>query len=76
MRAHKTTGKDAVVVTTFSEIVMEIKAVSESRQKGWNPCRENNGGCSHLCLFGGENYTCACPDVPDDRICYAGNRFF
>lgn len=31
---------------------------------GINPCGENNGGCSHLCLIapGGKNYTCACPD--------------
>ena len=31
---------------------------------GDNPCGDNNGGCSHLCLIapGGSSYTCACPD--------------
>ncbi|CAK8674679.1 unnamed protein product [Clavelina lepadiformis] len=29
-----------------------------------NPCGENNGGCSHLCLMmpGGDNAECQCPD--------------
>ena len=32
-----------------------------------NPCANNNGGCSHLCLIGPNNFngvkrTCACPD--------------
>ncbi|XP_071822844.1 low-density lipoprotein receptor-related protein 2-like isoform X2 [Apostichopus japonicus] len=29
-----------------------------------NPCGDNNGGCSHLCLIGlnGNSSTCACPD--------------
>lgn len=72
MRAQKTTGKNVTAIKTDLEVVMEIKAVSAERQKGWNPCREKNGGCSHLCLFNGDNYTCACPDEPDDRICFTG----
>lgn len=35
----------------------------------WNQCAVGNGGCSHLCLFTGTSYICACPDVPDDREC-------
>ena len=30
-----------------------------------NPCEENNGGCSHLCLLSAidpRGYSCACPD--------------
>lgn len=69
MRAQKTTGKNITAIKTDLDVVMEIKAVSADKQKGWNPCRENNGGCSHLCLFNGANYTCACPDVPDERKC-------
>lgn len=43
-----------------------------------NPCGQNNGGCSHLCLISKNNpvnYTCACPDTfqlgPDSRTCLA-----
>lgn len=74
MRAHKTTGKNVTAIKTDLEVVMEIKAVSAERQKGWNPCKENNGECTHLCLFSGENYTCACPDVPDQKPCMIGKR--
>lgn len=48
---------------------MEIKAVSAERQLGWNPCAVDNGGCTHLCLYRQDSYTCACPDVPDKRKC-------
>ncbi|WAR10107.1 LRP2-like protein, partial [Mya arenaria] len=50
-----------------------IGIISRSRSK--NPCGENNGGCSHLCLIaeGGQNYTCACPNdfvlENDTRTC-------
>ena len=46
-----------------------------------NPCKFNNGGCSHLCLIGvgdngvGTKATCACPDdflvAPDGKSCIA-----
>ena len=42
-----------------------------------NPCGDDNGGCSHLCLIapGGQTYTCACPDnfelAGDDLSCLA-----
>lgn len=52
--------------------VMEIKAVSASKQTGWNPCAVNNGGCTHLCLFKQTNYTCECPDIPDNTSCKKG----
>ena len=32
---------------------------------GSNPCAEDNGGCSHLCLLSAvavDGYTCTCPD--------------
>ena len=41
-----------------------------------NPCAENNGNCSHLCLLSSavsEGYTCACPDglvnSEDQNVC-------
>lgn len=42
-----------------------------------NPCGDNNGGCSHLCLIqaGGTNFTCSCPDqfilLEDGKSCEA-----
>lgn len=38
-----------------------------------NPCGNNNGGCSHMCLIapGGQTFTCACPDsfkLDRDRV--------
>ena len=35
---------------------------------GQNPCAENNGGCSHLCLLSAvaaDGFTCNCPDDLD-----------
>lgn len=49
---------------------LDIRTASRSRQPPmWNQCAVGNGGCSHLCLFTGSSYICACPDVPDDREC-------
>ncbi|KAJ2950742.1 hypothetical protein O0L34_g9004 [Tuta absoluta] len=69
MRADKRTGKNVTAIRTDLEMVMEIKAVSAYKQNGWNPCKEDNGGCSHLCFFRGTHYVCACPDVADSRPC-------
>jgi low-density lipoprotein receptor-related protein 4 len=43
---------------------LEIRSVNADRQpKYFNPCSENNGGCSHLCLYlGGTRYVCDCPN--------------
>ncbi|VVD03450.1 unnamed protein product, partial [Leptidea sinapis] len=69
IRADKSTGKNVTSVSANFEMAMEIKTVSHERQHGWNPCLENNGGCSHLCFFRGHDYVCACPDSPDDKVC-------
>ncbi|XP_055910482.1 low-density lipoprotein receptor-related protein 4 [Eupeodes corollae] len=55
---------------------MDIRAVSARRQPDeWNQCSTDNGGCSHLCLFRGHDYICACPDVPDKRTCKLAPAF-
>ena len=42
-----------------------------------NPCGDNNGGCSHLCLiaYGGKGFVCQCPQyfllAPDNKTCIA-----
>lgn len=50
---------------------LEIRSVSAQRQPYmYNPCKHENGGCTHLCLFRGEkSYVCACPDKSDGREC-------
>ncbi|XP_045489131.1 low-density lipoprotein receptor-related protein 4 isoform X2 [Pieris rapae] len=65
MRAEKNTGKNVTAVSSNFEMAMEIKAVSHQRQHGWNPCMEDNGGCTHFCFFRGHDYICACPDHSD-----------
>ncbi|XP_013175419.1 PREDICTED: low-density lipoprotein receptor-related protein 4 isoform X2 [Papilio xuthus] len=71
MRVDKKTGKNVTAVSAELDTLMEIKAVSAEKQRGWNPCRDDNGGCSHLCLFRGPDYVCDCPNVPDERPCTA-----
>lgn len=52
---------------------LDIRAVSQSRQPiQWSPCIEENGGCSHLCLYRYTSYVCECPDKPDTRSCQTG----
>ncbi|XP_028028555.1 low-density lipoprotein receptor-related protein 4-like [Bombyx mandarina] len=75
IRADKRTGKNITLIRTNLEMAMEIKAVSADRQHGWNPCKESNGGCSHLCLFRGHEYICACPDDPDHVECSTVPKF-
>ncbi|KAK3521954.1 hypothetical protein QTP70_020467, partial [Hemibagrus guttatus] len=40
--------------------IIALKAYSANSQKGTNPCAENNGGCSHLCLAYPGGRTCRC----------------
>ncbi|XP_022224795.1 low-density lipoprotein receptor-related protein 4 isoform X1 [Drosophila obscura] len=51
---------------------LDIRAVSLHRQgKSWNHCAQENGGCSHLCLYRAVDYVCACPDRsdPNEPVC-------
>lgn len=55
---------------------LDIRAVSIKRQpEEWNQCAQENGGCTHLCLYRGADYVCACPDQPDDRECKTTPKF-
>ena len=42
-------------------------------------CRNNNGGCSHLCLLEPKSYKCACPNgvalQKDGMTCNEGEHF-
>uniref|UniRef100_A0A914CDN1 EGF-like domain-containing protein n=1 Tax=Acrobeloides nanus TaxID=290746 RepID=A0A914CDN1_9BILA len=77
-RANKWNGTGITLVENTSNQPFDLKIVHSSRQpKAFrNPCRDNNGDCSHLCLI--ESATerrCACPHMmilekrgpPNDR---------
>lgn len=72
VRADKSSGTKTSVIKANLDGAMGIRVVSESRQKGWNPCLVNNGGCTHLCLFRQTDYICQCPDEPNGRVCKLG----
>lgn len=46
---------------------------------GTNPCAEDNGGCSHLCLYRPQGPRCACPIglelISDMRTCIVPEAF-
>lgn len=55
---------------------LEIRSVSAERQPDeWNPCAQENGGCSHLCFFKESSYVCGCPNIPDSRFCKSEPSF-
>lgn len=59
-RVHKITGNDRKLIADLPD-VMGLKAVHLGEYNGSNPCRYNNGNCTHLCLNRpGNNYVCAC----------------
>ncbi|XP_055385944.1 low-density lipoprotein receptor-related protein 4 isoform X2 [Condylostylus longicornis] len=56
---------------------LDVRAISKRRQPyTWNQCANNNGGCSHICLYKGSDYVCACPDIADKRLCSTAPKFF
>uniref|UniRef100_A0A1B6BXD2 EGF-like domain-containing protein n=1 Tax=Clastoptera arizonana TaxID=38151 RepID=A0A1B6BXD2_9HEMI len=60
-RADKLTGNNREVILDQLPNLMGIKAVGTGLGGGWNPCKDNNAGCSHLCLNRpGNNSVCAC----------------
>lgn len=79
-RANKFTGKDMSVIRNTTHRPYDIHVYHPLRQLPFtNPCGENNGGCSHLCLLspgtGQLTYKCACPNQfyisTDNRTCIA-----
>ncbi|GAB6028318.1 hypothetical protein CHUAL_002491 [Chamberlinius hualienensis] len=77
-RASKLDGSDVKLLRNnthrpYSVVVYHRLSQPEYR----NPCGDNNGGCSHLCLIspGGNTYKCSCPSSfyldKDNRSCIA-----
>ncbi|XP_066593822.1 low-density lipoprotein receptor-related protein 6 isoform X2 [Prorops nasuta] len=85
-RANKTTGSDRIKIHNKLKEVTDLLVCHQSRQSGWNPCANNNGECSHLCIAlpgedGGRStsHKCACPThynlAPDNKTCIAPSHF-
>lgn len=62
-RVHKTTGQNRSLVHSGMTYITSLLVFNDKRQTGVNPCKINNGGCSHLCLSqpSRRGMTCACP---------------
>ncbi|CAH1258892.1 LRP6 [Branchiostoma lanceolatum] len=78
-RVHKTTGEDRQIIVDQLPDLMGLKAVNVQRTDGYNPCVENNGGCSHLCLYRPSGVSCGCPMglelITDMRTCIVPEAF-
>ncbi|XP_061081754.1 low-density lipoprotein receptor-related protein 1B-like [Conger conger] len=64
IRAHKTSGLEAVELLKSWQAITDIKVHHPYRQPDVpkHQCQVVNGGCSHLCLLSpGGGYKCACP---------------
>ncbi|XP_037825188.1 low-density lipoprotein receptor-related protein 6 [Lucilia sericata] len=62
-RVHKITGQNRSLVHSGMTYISSLVVFYNQRQVGTNPCKLNNGGCSHLCLAlpSRRGMTCACP---------------
>jgi len=60
-RADKNTGDGEIIVQERVGSLMDLLVYHESLQRGSNPCKVNNGGCAHLCLYANGQANCACP---------------
>ncbi|RWS16456.1 hypothetical protein B4U79_10678 [Dinothrombium tinctorium] len=46
----KTTGENATIFRNQTEGALSLRVYDKDSQVGTNPCKLNNGNCSHLCL--------------------------
>lgn len=49
-----------VLLKSVGDSLKDIEVYSKQKQKGYNPCRINNGGCAELCLYNGTHPVCHC----------------
>nr|XP_045618524.1 low-density lipoprotein receptor-related protein 1B-like isoform X1 [Procambarus clarkii] len=81
IRANKFNGSDIRDIQRTITQPFDIQVLHPSRQPrdAANPCKDNNGGCSHLCLlsFNG-TYQCNCPHImslgPDNKTCLRNEK--
>ncbi|XP_069676734.1 low-density lipoprotein receptor-related protein 1 isoform X1 [Periplaneta americana] len=81
IRANKWNGSDISVIQRTLTQPFDIQILHPSRQPRdvKNPCGDNNGNCSHLCLLSvNGTFKCDCPHVmrlnKDQRTCVAVNE--
>uniref|UniRef100_T1IRJ2 EGF-like domain-containing protein n=1 Tax=Strigamia maritima TaxID=126957 RepID=T1IRJ2_STRMM len=73
-KANKFAGNDMETIHNRLHFPMDIRSFHPQRQpQAKNPCGNNNGGCSHLCLPNSFSYSCACPTgyalIEDGKSC-------
>ncbi|KAF4524352.1 hypothetical protein B566_EDAN007528 [Ephemera danica] len=71
VRASKWNGSEVTVIQRTLTQPFDIQILHPTEV---NPCGDNNGGCSHLCLLSfNQTYKCACPHVmrlaADQKLC-------
>ncbi|XP_069679259.1 low-density lipoprotein receptor-related protein 6 [Periplaneta americana] len=76
----KVSGDGREVIVDQIPNLMGLKAIRLGEVKGRNPCTENNGNCSHLCLNRpNNNYICACQIgyelAANERTCVVPEAF-
>ncbi|XP_051886578.1 low-density lipoprotein receptor-related protein 6 isoform X2 [Pristis pectinata] len=77
-RVHKTSAEREIIIDQLPDL-MGLKATNVHRILGTNPCAEDNGGCSHLCLYRPQGVRCACPIglelIRDMKTCIVPEAF-
>ncbi|XP_070568538.1 low-density lipoprotein receptor-related protein 6-like isoform X1 [Ptychodera flava] len=78
-RVNKYNGQDREVIIDQLPDLMGLKAINVKQIHGYNPCVEDNGGCSHLCLYRPNGVLCACPIglelIQDQKTCIVPEAF-
>ncbi|XP_067141982.1 low-density lipoprotein receptor-related protein 4-like isoform X1 [Centruroides vittatus] len=79
--ANKLTGGERKVLIEGLNNLMDVHVFHRNRLTVENPCKTNNGGCSHLCLLAPteRSYVCACPTgilLNDKQTCMTGMQNF
>ncbi|OXB80251.1 UNVERIFIED_CONTAM: hypothetical protein H355_009971 [Colinus virginianus] len=77
-RVHKRTAEREIIIDQLPDL-MGLKATNVHQIIGTNPCAEDNGGCSHLCLYRPQGLRCACPIglelINDMKTCIVPEAF-
>uniref|UniRef100_A0A8D3C4B4 EGF-like domain-containing protein n=1 Tax=Scophthalmus maximus TaxID=52904 RepID=A0A8D3C4B4_SCOMX len=77
-RVHKRTAEREFIIDQLPDL-MGLKATYVHQSFGTNPCAEDNGGCSHLCLYKPQGVQCGCPIglelIADMQTCIVPEAF-
>ncbi|GCB65603.1 hypothetical protein scyTo_0011895 [Scyliorhinus torazame] len=77
-RVDKTSAERQIIIDQLPDL-MGLKATNVHQILGTNPCAEDNGGCSHLCLYRPQGVRCACPIglelIRDMKTCIVPEAF-